>query len=156
MFAKNFWTLHCQTLEFCTCVHSISRISTKAGFYFLPTGSDVIGQWRHRANWEKFRQRWWSYYIPLERKLNADSDSHYKHGLKMNPSRDIMVYMLSRDITTWAKRKFAHGSFASIYTSKGPAGESPISTIISKLPYFNDGPPLLGKLTLCNGWYLEW
>lgn len=38
-----------------------------------------------------------------------------------------------------------------IYTSKGPAGEFSIS----KLPYFNDGPPLLGKLNLCNGLYLK-
>ena len=38
-----------------------------------------------------------------------------------------------------------------IYTSKGPAGESPISTIISKLPYFDDGPPLPGNLTLGDG-----
>ena len=96
MFTKNFWTRHCQTLKFCTHVHCIPRIPTKAGFYFAPTGSDVIGQWRHRANWEKFRQMW-SCHIPLERQLNADSDSHNKHGLKMNRSRDITVYMMSRD-----------------------------------------------------------
>ena len=101
MFTKNFWTRHCQTLKFCTCVHAISRISTKAGFYFSPTGSDVIGQWRHRANWEKFRQRW-SYHTLLERKLNADSDSHNKHGLKMKPSRDIMVYCY---VTLWSSRQ---------------------------------------------------
>ena len=40
-------------------------------------------------------------------------------------------------------------------TSKGPAGESPISAIIAKLPYFHDGPVLLGNSILGNGLYLK-
>ena len=42
-----------------------------------------------------------------------------------------------------------------IYTSEVPAGESPISAIIAKLPYFHDGPLLLGNSILGNGLYLK-
>ena len=38
----------------------------------------------------------WSYYIPLERKLNAEEDSHKNHGLKIICSGNIDANM-SRD-----------------------------------------------------------
>ena len=39
----------------------------------------------------------WSYYIPLERKLNAEEDSHKNHGLKIICSGNIDANMMSRD-----------------------------------------------------------
>ena len=53
--------------------------------------------WRHHRNFFFFEKG--SYHIPLESSFNTDSESSKNHGLKMKSWRDILISILSCDVT---------------------------------------------------------